>query len=109
MAFLDTTAHALNQPLVGLLGGVSRPIPAYDSYGIIDLAADERSIRRSVEDGFRAIKIKIGELDLANDMKVFGTVRSMIRHTERPRPWHQLGRESRRQILDLLKNLPSFR
>lgn len=78
MAFWDATARALNQPLVGLLGGVSRPIPAYDSYGIIDLAADEKSIRRSVEDGFRAIKIKIGELDLANDMKIVGTVRSMI-------------------------------
>jgi mandelate racemase len=78
MAFWDATARALNQPLVTLLGGVSRPIPAYDSYGIVDLAADEKSIRRSVENGFRAIKIKIGESDLPNDLKIVGAVRSMI-------------------------------
>lgn len=78
MAFWDATARTLNQPIVGLLGGAPIPLPAYDSYGIIDLKADERAILRSVEDGFRAIKIKIGESDLKKDVATVAAVRAMV-------------------------------
>ena len=36
------------------------PLPAYDSFGMIDPKADEAAIRASLDQGFRAIKIKIG-------------------------------------------------
>ncbi len=55
------------KPLVELLGGSPRPIRAYDSYGVVDPTADERDQRRSLEQGFRGIKIKGGDGDAAND------------------------------------------
>ena len=78
MAFWDTIARTLDEPVVSLLGGTPVPLPAYDSYGIVDPKADEAAIVRSVEDGFRAIKIKIGDGDLDKDVKTVGAVRAMI-------------------------------
>jgi len=78
MAFWDATARTLNQPVVGLLGGAPMRLPAYDSYGIIDPKADEKAILRSVEHGFRAIKIKIGDGDLKKDAATVSAVRAMI-------------------------------
>jgi len=78
MAFWDALARTLEQPVVTLLGGAPVPLPAYDSYGIVDLKADEKSILRSVQDGFRAIKIKIGERDLKRDVETVGAVRAML-------------------------------
>lgn len=78
MAFWDATARAVDQPVVSLLGGLPVPLPAYDSYGIIDPAGDEKAILGSVESGFGAIKIKIGEADLERDMKAVAAVRAMV-------------------------------
>jgi len=78
MAFWDALARTLGQPVVRLLGGSPVPLPAYDSYGIVDLKADEKSILGSVQDGFRAIKIKIGERDLNRDVETVGAVRAML-------------------------------
>ena len=78
MAFWDAIARTLNQPVVSLLGGAPVALPAYDSYGIIDPKEDEKAILRSVADGFRAIKIKIGDADLDKDVKTVGAVRAMI-------------------------------
>jgi len=78
MALWDATARALDQPIVGLLGGTPARLAAYDSYGIVDPKADEKAILRSVEDGFRAIKIKIGDGDLDKDVKTVAAVRAMI-------------------------------
>jgi len=78
MALWDAIARTLDQPVVALLGGAPVPLAAYDSYGIIDPSADEKTLLRSVESGFRAIKIKLGESDLKNDLNVVGAVRAMI-------------------------------
>jgi len=78
MAFWDALARTLNQPVVRLLGGAPVQLPAYDSYGIIDPKADEKAILHSVQDGFRAIKIKIGEGDLNKDIETVGAVRAMV-------------------------------
>ena len=78
MAFWDALARALDQPVVTLLGGAPVQLPAYDSYGIVDLKADEKSILRSTEDGFRAIKIKIGEGDLDKDVETVSAVRAIL-------------------------------
>ena len=70
MAFWDVLGRAAGQPLATLLGGSPRPIRAYDSYGAVDPVADEAALRRSLDQGFRGIKIKGGDGDLANDERV---------------------------------------
>jgi mandelate racemase len=78
MAFWDVLGQAAGQPLAKLLGGSPRPIRAYDSYGAVDPIADERDLRRSLDRGFRGIKIKGGDGDLANDERVVKAVRTLI-------------------------------
>jgi mandelate racemase len=78
MAFWDALGQAAEQPLAKLLGGSPRPIRAYDSYGAVDPVADEKDLRRSLDRGFRGIKIKGGDGDLANDERVVKAVRGLI-------------------------------
>jgi mandelate racemase len=78
MAFWDALGQAAGQPLATLLGGSPRPIRAYDSYGAVDPVADERDLRRSLDQGFRGIKIKGGAGDLAHDERVVKAVRGLI-------------------------------
>ena len=78
MAFWDVLGQAAGQPLATLLGGSPRPIRAYDSYGAVDPVADEKDLRRSLDRGFRGIKIKGGDGDLANDVRVVSAVRELI-------------------------------
>ena len=78
MALWDLQGRAQQQPVVEFLGGRAAPIPAYDSYGVVDPVADAPALERSVEQGFRAIKIKIGVGDLAWDLKNVAAVREVI-------------------------------
>jgi mandelate racemase len=78
MAFWDAVARTLDQPLAALLGGAPTALPAYDSYGMIDPKADEKTVLASIESGFRGIKIKLGEGDLETDVKTMRAVRAMI-------------------------------
>lgn len=78
MAFWDVLGRAAGQPLATLLGGSPRPIRAYDSYGAVDPVADEGALHRSLDQGFRGIKIKGGDGDLANDERVVKAVRGLI-------------------------------
>jgi mandelate racemase len=78
MAFWDVLGQAAGQPLAELLGGSPRPIRAYDSYGVVDPVADEKDLRRSLDQGFRGIKIKGGDGDLANDERMVKGVRALI-------------------------------
>lgn len=78
MAFWDVLGQAAGQPLATLLGGSPRPIRAYDSYGAVDPVADEKDLRHSLDQGFRGIKIKGGDGDLANDERVVKAVRGLI-------------------------------
>jgi len=78
MAFWDALGQVAGKPVVELLGGSARPIRAYDSYGVVDPAADERALRHSLELGFRGIKIKGGDGDAANDERVVKGVRALL-------------------------------
>jgi mandelate racemase len=78
MAFWDALGQAAGKPLAELLGGSPRPIRAYDSYGVVDPVADEKDLRRSLDQGFRGIKIKGGDGDLANDERMVKDVRALI-------------------------------
>jgi mandelate racemase len=78
MAFWDALGQTADQPLVTLLGGSPRPIRAYDSYGVVDPVADEKDLRRSLDQGFAGIKIKGGDGDAANDERVVKGVRALL-------------------------------
>jgi mandelate racemase len=78
MALWDALGCAVNLPVVSLLGGEVRDLPAYDSYGIIDPAKDSGLLERSVESGFKAIKIKIGGTGLEEDVRIVSETRRII-------------------------------
>ena len=78
MAYWDALGQIANKPVAELLGGTPKPIPAYDSYGVVDPVADEKALRHSLEQGFRGIKIKGGDGDAANDERVVSGVRALL-------------------------------
>ena len=78
MALWDLQGRAQERPVVELLGGRAAPIPAYDSYGVVDPVADRTALERSVAQGFRAIKVKIGVGDLDWDLQNLAAVRELI-------------------------------
>jgi mandelate racemase len=78
MAFWDALGKAVNWPVVRLLGGEPRPVLAYDSYGVLDMKTDATVIARSVESGFRGIKIKLGDGDVEKDVAIVAEVRKLI-------------------------------
>ena len=78
MAFWDILGQAAGWPVVRLLGGAPTPLRAYDSYGVVDMRSDEPDLARSLEAGFKGIKIKLGDGDLAKDVETVRAVRGMI-------------------------------
>ena len=78
MALWDALGKARGVPVVELIGGTARPLDAYDSYGLIDPSADAAALERSLDLGFRAIKIKLGDGDLARDVATVAGVREII-------------------------------
>jgi mandelate racemase len=78
MALWDALGRAAEKPVAEILGGALRPLEAYDSFGVIDLKSDAEVLAASVASGFKAIKIKIGDGDLARDVAVVGSVREIV-------------------------------
>ena len=78
MALWDLQGRAQQRLVVELLGGRASPVPAYDSFGVVDPVADGAALRRSVDQGFRAIKIKLGVGDLDLDIATVAAVRDLI-------------------------------
>lgn len=77
MALWDIRGKALGIPLYRLLGGASRPIPAYAggvSLGYQEPASLIDEARVHVERGYRAIKLRIGDT-VTNDLKRVAAVR----------------------------------
>lgn len=78
MAFWDALGHASGQPVARLLGGDCRLLPAYDSFGIVSPSEDRAALEASLQQGFKAIKIKIGGGDLHRDIETVAGVRDII-------------------------------
>ena len=78
MAFWDVLGQAAGKPVVELLGGSAKPIKAYDSYGAVEADADEKALRRSLDQGFRGIKVKGGDGDAANDERRVKGLRKLL-------------------------------
>jgi len=80
IACWDALAVAAGVPLVRLLGGAPRRIPAYNSCGLglmqKDALADEAE--KLLERGFRAIKLRLGYPTLAEDIAAIHAVKARI-------------------------------
>jgi len=77
LAYWDALGKAANMPVVQLLGGEAKPVWAYDSYGMVDPVKDAKAIEKTLAQGFKAIKIKLGD-DVKRDEHVVSEVRKMI-------------------------------
>ena len=78
MALWDARAKACGVPLVTLLGGEPKPIPAYASLRTMSAAGAAAEAEALVARGFTAIKVKIGRADLAADLETIRAVRGAI-------------------------------
>jgi mandelate racemase len=80
MAAWDALGHALEQPLVRLLGARPRPIPAYNSKGLGILPENElaKEAGELVDEGFRAIKLRLGRARAADDLNALKAVKKQI-------------------------------
>jgi len=76
----DALAIAAGKPLVSLLGGTPRAIPAYNSNGLglmaPEAAADEAE--KLLADGFRAMKLRLGYATLEQDIAAVRAVRKRL-------------------------------
>lgn len=78
MALWDALGRSVGKSVAELLGAELKPINAYDSYGLINPHAEEAEIRRSIDCGFRAIKMKIGGSALSADVEAVRDLRAII-------------------------------
>lgn len=78
MAAWDALAKAHGVPLVRLLGGSPRPIPAYDSHSMDGIDIGTKRAANAARQGFKAVKTKIGYATLEQDIEVVRALRSTI-------------------------------
>jgi mandelate racemase len=81
MAIWDGLAKAAGMPLCAFLGGTVGPLRAYNSNGlwrheIGSLAAEARELQR--EGGFSAMKLRLGNLHLKDDLAAIHAVRDGV-------------------------------
>src|SRR6201993_5149015 len=77
-ALWDALGRAADLPGGVLLGGEPKPLDAYDSYGLVDIKTDLPLLEASVENGFEAIKIKLGAGDVVDQVATVAAVRKLI-------------------------------
>ena len=80
MAAWDALGHAHGQPLVRLLGGLPGPVPAYNSngLGIMPLKPLVREAVELVEEGFTAVKLRLGRPVAADDLAALREVKKVL-------------------------------
>ena len=80
MAAWDALAQSQRQPLVRLLGGAPKAVPAYNSKGLGILPPKElaKEALELVEEGFRAVKLRLGRPEAADDLVALRAVKQAI-------------------------------
>ena len=80
MAAWDALGQSLGQPLATLLGAAPRPIPAYNSkgLGLLPLKELEREAVELVEEGFQAVKLRVGRPTAGEDLEALRLVKRSI-------------------------------
>jgi len=83
MAAWDALGQARGVPLVTLLGGAPRAVPAYNSTGlwIQPVEALAHEAEELLGEGFGAIKLRVGRDDFAQDLAAVRAVRKRIGDT----------------------------
>jgi len=78
MALWDACAKAAGVPLVRLLGGEPKPLPAYASLRTMRPSGAAADAEAAVALGFTAIKLKLGWGELAADLEAIQAVRQAV-------------------------------
>ena len=78
MAAWDALARAHDLPLVELLGGVKKRVPAYGSLRSMYPESVSEEVRELAPLGFDAYKVKIGRGDVEADLEIIRVVRGLI-------------------------------
>lgn len=78
MASWDALARCHNLPLVRLLGGANRPLPAYAGIGFDGPVESAKQAEAFFKQGFRAVKAKIGYPSVKEDLAVVRALRSAL-------------------------------
>jgi len=80
MCAWDALGQALGRPVVRLLGGAPRPIPAYNSkgLGIMPLKPLAKEAVELVEEGFSAVKLRLGRAEAGADIEALRAVKKAI-------------------------------
>jgi mandelate racemase len=80
MAAWDALGQAQKLPLVRLLGGAPRPVLAYNSkgLGIMPLKALAKEALELVEEGFGAVKLRLGRSEAQDDLDALCAVKKAI-------------------------------
>lgn len=80
MAAWDALARARRLPLARLLGGVPKPVRAYNSkgLGIMPAAVAVDEAQKLLAEGFHAAKIRVGRPDAREDLNVVRAVRKAV-------------------------------
>lgn len=78
MALWDALARSHGVPLVRLLGGIAKPIPAYGAVGYDGVEGSAMVAAEWVKRGFSGIKAKIGYATVQEDVAVIRAMRSAV-------------------------------
>ena len=80
MAAWDAFAKAQELPLARLLGATPRPVLAYNSKGLGIMAEKElvREAEELVAEGFRAVKLRMGRPNAADDLAMLRAVKKAV-------------------------------
>ena len=78
MAAGDALAVRAGVPLAEMLGSRPRPIPAYNSLGMIPPGEAADAAAKTVASGFKALKVKVGWPTLAEDLAVVRAARKHL-------------------------------
>jgi mandelate racemase len=80
MAAWDALAQSLRQPLVRLLGGTPKPVPAYNSngLGLNEISTLGREAEDLVKEGFGAVKLRLGRPEAKQDLEALRAVKQAI-------------------------------
>ncbi|GAC1636677.1 MAG: enolase C-terminal domain-like protein [Chloroflexota bacterium] len=78
MALWDARAKASGLPLVTLLGGEPKPIPAYASLHTMNPEGAAAEAEEVLALGFTAIKVKVGQGQVAADLAVIRAIRRAV-------------------------------
>lgn len=83
MALWDIVGKAAKMPVYRLLGGFRTSLPTYDMCGWYydnddDLTQFQKQIQSALDEGFHAVKIKVGRYTLDDDVKRINAARALL-------------------------------